>query len=83
VNGSMCLDLDDLEILITDYFSKLFKSSNISFLDEVIGKVPAMVSEDMNEKLCFPYSAEEVEKTLKQMHPSKAPGLDELNPFFY
>ncbi|KAJ8441182.1 LOW QUALITY PROTEIN: hypothetical protein Cgig2_024911 [Carnegiea gigantea] len=33
-NGSMCSDPDDLEIIITDYFSKVFKSSNISFVDE-------------------------------------------------
>ena len=57
----MYTDPDNLEAIITDYFSKLFTSSSISFLDEVIGKVPVMVTEDMNEKSSRKYSAEEVE----------------------
>jgi len=42
-----------------------------------------VVSEEMNDKLCRPYNAEEVEKALQQMHPSKALGPGRLNPFFY
>lgn len=76
-------DMDVMESIITDFFAKLFTSSNVSHLEEVISSVQTKVTEEMNEKLCSAYSGEEVDRALKQMHPSKASGPDGLNPFFY
>ena len=36
----------------------------------------------MNETLIQPYIEDEVRRALFQMHPSKAPGLDGMSPFF-
>ena len=82
-DGEIHSDPEELEIILTNYFSQLFTPSTTSFTDEVIGKVPTTVSGDMNDKLCRLYIVAEVEKALQQIHPSKAPGPDSLNPFFY
>jgi len=52
-------------------------------MGEVLECVEPRVIEEMNDVLCTPYFREEVETTLKQMHPHKAPGPDGMNPFFY
>ena len=69
--------------IVTSYFSKLFTSSNSSRIDEIIQHVETKFTEEMNGKLCWPYLVEEVEAVLPQMHPSKVPGPDGFNPYFY
>ena len=41
------------------------------------------VSLEMNEELQREFRAEEVWMALKQMHPTKAPGLDGMSPIIY
>ena len=52
-------------------------------MDGVLDSVDQVVTEGMNETLAQPYTEEEVHTTLFQMHPSKAPRLDGMSPFFF
>ncbi|KAL5746023.1 hypothetical protein ACOSP7_027169 [Xanthoceras sorbifolium] len=76
---------DDLEVIIHDYFSNIFGSCLPSVADfcAVTSKVKAKVSPEMNRVLDAKFSAVEVYAALKQMYPSKAPGLDGMPAFFY
>ena len=69
--------------IITQYFGNLFSSSLDLDMSNVPDYVPCRVTEDMNVRLCSPYTCEEVEMALKQMHPHKVPGPNGMNPFFY
>jgi len=63
---------EELTDIVTQIFSDLFTSSQPSDFDDVLAFVLNRVSKDMNESLCRPYSCEEIEAVLKQMHPHKA-----------
>lgn len=61
----------------------MFLSSPQPGGEEVLLFVGSRVSDDMNRRLDFPISAEEVKATLSQMHPSKAPGPDGMHFSFF
>ena len=50
---------------------------------ELIEAIQPKVSDRMNASLIRDFQATEVEKALKQMHPSTAPGPDGMPPLFY
>ena len=68
---------------IVNYFSGLFSASPQYDMDEVLNAVTTRVTPEMNTKLCMAYMRDEIEKALKQMHPRKASGPDDMNSFFY
>ena len=49
----------------------------------VLHTIQPRVSPAMNQTLQEPYTAKEVKAALFQMHPSKAPGPDDMSPFFF
>jgi hypothetical protein len=49
----------------------------------VIQFVPHKVTDDMNQKLCKPFFADEVEKALFMMKPNKSPRPDGFTAGFY
>lgn len=51
--------------------------------EEVVRSVPKKVTNDMNEVLCAPFTASEVEKALFAMKPNKSPGPDGFTTGFY
>ena len=67
---------EGLEQVVVDYFSTLFTSSNSSQIDAVIDQVERIVTDEMNESLCRPYTEDEIVQAINQMHPSKASGPD-------
>ena len=64
-------------------YQKLFTSSEPVNLDEILEKIPTMVTEEMNSELLKEFTVEEVENALKQMAPLKSPGPDGMPPLFY
>ena len=74
---------DDIRDIGTNFFNKLFSSSKLADLDNVLQHVQPKVNVGMNTSLTAPYSAEEVREVVFQMLPSNAPGPNGLNPFFY
>ena len=69
--------------LLTDFYEKLFKSSNPHNMDRVVDGVQKVVTNSMNADLTKPYSADEVERAIKDMVPLKAPGPDGMPPLLY
>ena len=52
-------------------------------MDTVLSSVDRVGTPEMNQSLFKPYIAEEVQRALFQMHPSKSPGPDGMSPFFF
>ncbi|KAG7534390.1 Ribonuclease H-like superfamily [Arabidopsis thaliana x Arabidopsis arenosa] len=83
-NDGMWVDKEvGIERLAVDYFKDLFTTSDPQEFHSVLQDVPAMISEDMNQKLTREISPEEVKKALFSLHPDKAPGPDGMTAFFY
>ena len=65
-----------LRALVTDFYKRLYTSEGVTGIEDVLSKVPAKVTEEMNAMLLVPYTKEEVKSALFQMVPTKAPGPD-------
>jgi hypothetical protein len=74
---------DNLNLIILQFFTNLFSSENNvidpAFLDKIVPKV----TEEMNESLIAPFTAEDVKKAVFQIGDLKAPGPDGLHAIFY
>jgi len=81
-NGVRWSDNEGISNVIVQYFSNLFTSTHALAMDDVLDYVPSRFTIDINNLLCAPYTKEEVDRALHQMHPRKAPGPDGMNPFF-
>ena len=66
-----------------DYYTDLFTTSKPEHLEEVVAVIPEVVTAEMNVDLIGDFTAMEVEVTLKQMAPLKAPRRDGMPPLFY
>ncbi|XP_062007579.1 uncharacterized protein LOC133724753 [Rosa rugosa] len=60
----------------------LFNANGVWQEDDDGLERPSVTSE-MNQKLCAPYSEEEVKIALFQMYPTKSPGPDGMPPLFF
>ena len=65
------------------YFCSLFQYASTSNFDPFLQEIEPKVTNQMNAKLTWPFSALEAEQSLKQMKPLTAPGLDGMPPFFF
>ena len=66
-----------------EYFEQLFTSSQPDVSDKFIDAIHTKVTDRMNSRLLQEFQASEMERTLKQMHPMKAPRPDSMPPLFY
>ena len=74
-------DDHQVETIMVDYFSNIFKSNRIIDASIVVEVVQPMVIESMNRGLVQEFQAIEVVKALKQMHPKKCPSSNGMSPF--
>ncbi|KAL5580419.1 hypothetical protein UlMin_012861 [Ulmus minor] len=83
--GEWCTDIDSIGNAVTDYFDKLFSSSNPSVLDmdTVLSCVKPRVSQCMNEHLSRPFTGDEIRTALADMPPTKSPGPDGMPGLFF
>lgn len=81
-NGSLCSQQEELESMATNFYQQLFTAQENTRPEEVIQFVPRKVME-MNDFLCAPFMAKDVEKALFMMKPNKLPGPDGFTAGFY
>jgi hypothetical protein len=81
--GNFVEGIDQLNPIILDYFSNLFSTDMNVVEPDFLEKVVPKVTEDMNEKLISPFTAEDVKKAGFSIGDLKAPGLDGLHALFY
>lgn len=65
------------------YYEELFSTAGVNNPDTCLSAVTSRVSHAMNEMLIAPFSSEEVNQALAQMHPLKSPGPDGFGVCFY
>lgn len=82
-DGQWQIEEEVLSGVFVDFYTKLFSSSDVTEIDQVLEGVQKVVTDDMTAELQKPYSKEEVDVAIKQMAPSKAPGLDGMPPLFF
>lgn len=71
--------------LATDYFKELFKSSksNMEAIRRITEHILPKIPENLQRELDQPYTKGEVEAAMKNISPSKAPGVDGTHAAFY
>ena len=78
-----CDSKEDIVKTVIGYFEDIYSSTYPFRLEEVTNLIPAKVSEEMNGDLTKDFTVEEVRTSLRQMHPTKAPGPDGMSAIFY
>ena len=83
LNGAWQEDKEEIERTILGYFENIYKSDQPTCFEASLSSITTRVSTDMNEDLIADFKVEEVWNAFKQMHPTKAPGLDGMSPIFF
>lgn len=73
----------DLYEVLAYYFIPLFSSTGPTEIEEVTSLVAGRITAQHEQILSKPFSREEVEEALFQMHSTKAPGAEGLPALFY
>ena len=71
-----------VEQIVVEYFSDMFHSNGPTDTTTLIEAIEPVVSMDMNNFLTQEFRADEVHKSLKQMHLKKSPGPNGMPPLF-
>ena len=82
-NGEWIDDQQRIETTILEYFANIFKSDFPSNFAESLDAISPRVTSDMNKELLAEFKAVKVWKALKQMHPTKAPGRNNMSLLFF
>ena len=82
-NGNWCDTNESIASTTISYFESLFTTSHPSRIAEVTDTIPTRVANEMNQRLISTFTRDEMEAVLKQMHPTKALGLDSMSTIFF
>jgi hypothetical protein len=69
--------------LISNFYKSLFTATAGSRMEDLMMQIPPKVSEEMNNSLLRPFTAEEVKGGLDAIGDLKAPGVDGMTSLFY
>ena len=82
-SGRWCTDTGEIASIAEEYYKRLFTALNNLNTDDVLASVDRVVTGEIACNLVRPYTEEEVQTALFQMHPSKALGPDDMSLFFF
>ncbi|QHO24878.1 uncharacterized protein DS421_12g376140 [Arachis hypogaea] len=74
---------EKIEVVMVEYFDNIFRSEGMEEARQAADVVKNRVDTEKREFLNQPFTVEEVTQALKQMHPTKAQGLDGVPALFY
>lgn len=85
VDGTWVSERKQIEGAFDSYFTDMFRSTNPSLedIDDVLQDLQSKVMDQMNSRLIATFTRCEVERAIKQMHPTKSPGPDGFSTLFY
>ena len=83
VNGVWQEDDQKTEEVVVAYYKELFTTSQPTKFSELLRAVQPKVTTSMNQMLTRDFNVAEVKLALKQMHPQKAPSLDDMPSLFF
>lgn len=72
-----------MEQIILEYFLDIYSTDHPVIGEAILDAVKPRMSTEMNNMLLGEFKAAEVRSSLNQMHPTKAPGPDDMPPLFY
>ena len=79
----MCDEDEKVAVLLVEYYTGLFTTSNPCEIDSILQQVQRSVTEERNTLLGREFTREEVDLALSQMAPLKAPGSDGMPTIFF
>ena len=82
-HGKCCEEKETIARAAVDYFENIYSTAFPIRVKEVVEAIPSKVSEEINESLSRAFIKEEMATAFKQIHPTKAPGLDGMSSIFY
>lgn len=82
-DGSIAVKQEEIEEVATSFYRDLFSAQTELETGAILHHVQRRVSEEINESLTTPYTAEEVRKAVFMMGPNKAPGPGGLTAGFF
>ena len=82
-SGRWCTDTGEIASIAEEYYKRLFTALNNLNTDDVLASVDRVVTGEIACNMVRPYTEEEVQTALFQMHPSKALGPDDMSLFFF
>ena len=74
---------EGIQKVFVDYFTDIFTTSNPSFVEEFLKAMDKRVSDEMNNMLDKPFTEDDVNKAIDQMHLHKSSGPNGMTACFY
>lgn len=81
--GKECSAAKDLGRVAESYFKKLFASEDVGMDLQEWGDIPSLLRPAQNTALMAPITNEEVKKVVFDINPTKYPGPDGMNGYFF